>query len=151
VTRLSIGTKVFDIVILTLVFDLLIQNFNLGNIFWLVNTKAWHLTWVILVTRTFLGYQNVLKHFKLQDHIAWYTWSYDLKVLWWLLLSLKQYCIDHWLGNASYLKFSRAHFIDHWLGNASYIKFSRAHYVPLAELLFRYPVDVTITGDRAAN
>jgi hypothetical protein len=34
------GTKIFDLVTLIVVFYLLIENFNLGYIFWLVDTRA---------------------------------------------------------------------------------------------------------------
>jgi hypothetical protein len=34
------GTKIFDLVTLTLLLDLLIENFNLGYIFWLVGIRA---------------------------------------------------------------------------------------------------------------
>jgi hypothetical protein len=40
VTRPLHGYKKFDLVTLSLVFDLLIENFNLGYIFWLVGTRA---------------------------------------------------------------------------------------------------------------
>jgi hypothetical protein len=80
-------TNRFDLVTLALVFNLLvlIENFNLGYIFWMVCTRAlifhtnvpcdkrltlaisfewyilglWHFTWKFFVTRPFHGYQKI--------------------------------------------------------------------------------------------
>jgi hypothetical protein len=51
------GTKIFDLVTLILVFNLYIESFNLGYIFWLVGTRAF--TFHMSVTRPFHEYQNI--------------------------------------------------------------------------------------------
>jgi hypothetical protein len=51
---LSKSTKMFDLVILTFVFDLLIENFNLGYIFGLVGAKTLIFHMSVPCDKTFL-------------------------------------------------------------------------------------------------
>ena len=53
-------TKIFDLVTLTLTFDLLLKNFNLGHSFLTRRGRAFILHMYILVTRPFDGYQHFL-------------------------------------------------------------------------------------------
>ena len=50
------GTKIFDLVTLTLEFDLLLKNFNLGHSF--LTRRGRDFICTFLVTRPFHGYQN---------------------------------------------------------------------------------------------
>ena len=52
------GTKLFDIVTLTLKFDLLLKNFNLGDSFLTWRGRAFYYICTFLVTSPFYGYQT---------------------------------------------------------------------------------------------
>jgi hypothetical protein len=68
----------FDLVTLTLVFDLLIENYNLYYIFWIAFT-SWHFIWVFFVTKPFLEYQRIWPCFP-----NFGVWTYLLKFKLWL-------------------------------------------------------------------
>ena len=57
---LSSSIKIFDLLTLTLKYDLLFKNFNLGYNFWMVNTRAFYFICMFLMTRHFHGYHNFL-------------------------------------------------------------------------------------------
>jgi hypothetical protein len=83
--RLFCGYHRFDIVTLTLMFNLLIENFNHAYIFWVVCTKTliFHFTLVFVVIKPFIAYQQISPCDL--DLYAWLTENFNLGFIFWMV------------------------------------------------------------------